>query len=119
MQTAVEANDRHGAHVKSETTAHPAVAVNAEAGAPYSNGGAVASETTVKQLKLQLFQELQRSRHHRDAWRTYWHTLQQFSVAKLSLDEFHDVAETLLTPEASKVHACACRCIERDYVLTL
>uniref|UniRef100_A0AAV1TP78 Uncharacterized protein n=1 Tax=Peronospora matthiolae TaxID=2874970 RepID=A0AAV1TP78_9STRA len=48
----------------------------------------------VLKLKLQLFHRLQRC--NRDAWKQYWRSFQQYLVAKLSLEEFHGLAEELL-----------------------
>ncbi|KAF1330527.1 Visinin protein 1, partial [Globisporangium splendens] len=109
MEMAVEANDRHGARVKLEleaaplaADATPTLAVNTEA-ADNTSGDECTRETDVKTLKLRLFQELQRSRR-RDAWQTYWRALQQYVIAKLSVDELHCVVQTLLTPEAVELH---------------
>ena len=51
----------------------------------------------VLELKLQLFHRLQR--RHRSAWKQYWRSFQRYLVAKLSLDEFHALAEELLGPD--------------------
>ncbi|CAI5731148.1 unnamed protein product [Hyaloperonospora brassicae] len=55
------------------------------------------SRPNVLELKLQLFHRLQR--RHRSAWKQYWRSFQRYLVAKLSLDEFHAVAEELLGPD--------------------
>ncbi|OWZ16220.1 hypothetical protein PHMEG_00010006 [Phytophthora megakarya] len=51
----------------------------------------------VQKLKLQLFHRLQR--RHRDAWKRYWGSFQLYLAAKLSLEEFHSLAEELLGPD--------------------
>uniref|UniRef100_K3X892 Uncharacterized protein n=1 Tax=Globisporangium ultimum (strain ATCC 200006 / CBS 805.95 / DAOM BR144) TaxID=431595 RepID=K3X892_GLOUD len=110
MEMAVEAADRHGARVKLELEAAAAPAADAipppppplraEVAADSADGNERVIETDdVKTLKLRLFQELQRSRQ-RDAWRTYWRALQQYVIAKLSVDELQYTVETLLAPEA-------------------
>lgn len=56
-----------------------------------------APPSAVQKLKLQLFHRLQR--RHRDAWQRYWGAFQQYLAAKLSLEEFHALAEELLGPD--------------------
>ncbi|CAH0493820.1 unnamed protein product [Peronospora farinosa] len=51
----------------------------------------------VQKIKLQLFHCLQR--RHRDAWKHYWSSFHLYMVAKLSLEEFHALAEELLGPD--------------------
>ncbi|CAI5736376.1 unnamed protein product [Peronospora destructor] len=51
----------------------------------------------VQKIKLQLFHRLQRC--HRDAWKKYWGSFQLYVSAKLSLEEFHALAEELLGPD--------------------
>lgn len=51
----------------------------------------------VQKIKLQLFHRLQR--RHRDAWKSYWSAFQLYVAARLSLEEFHALAEELLGPE--------------------
>ncbi|KAG7389544.1 hypothetical protein PHYPSEUDO_010189 [Phytophthora pseudosyringae] len=53
--------------------------------------------SSVQKLKLQLFHRLQR--RHRDAWKRYWGSFQLYLAAKLSLEEFHALAEELLGPD--------------------
>ncbi|KAI9987464.1 hypothetical protein PInf_023503 [Phytophthora infestans] len=53
--------------------------------------------SNVQKLKLQLFHRLQR--RHRDAWKRYWGSFQLYLAAKLSLEEFHSLAEELLGPD--------------------
>ncbi|KAG6955989.1 hypothetical protein JG687_00010857 [Phytophthora cactorum] len=53
--------------------------------------------SNVQKLKLQLFHRLQR--RHRDAWKRYWGSFQLYLAAKLSLEEFHALAEELLGPD--------------------
>ncbi|KAE9341159.1 hypothetical protein PF008_g10761 [Phytophthora fragariae] len=53
--------------------------------------------SNVQKLKLQLFHRLQR--RHRDAWKRYWGSFQLYLAAKLSLEEFHVLAEELLGPD--------------------
>ncbi|KAG7400482.1 hypothetical protein PHYBOEH_005510 [Phytophthora boehmeriae] len=55
------------------------------------------SRLTVQKLKLQLFHRLQR--RHRDSWKRYWGAFQLYLAAKLSLEEFHALAEELLGPD--------------------
>jgi hypothetical protein len=118
MEMAVEAADRHGARVKLELEAAAAPAADAipppppplraEVAADSADGNERVIETDdVKTLKLRLFQELQRSRQ-RDAWRTYWRALQQYVIAKLSVDELQYTVETLLAPEAGTHARCGC-----------
>ncbi|RLN64011.1 hypothetical protein BBJ29_002395 [Phytophthora kernoviae] len=56
-----------------------------------------APRSTVQKLKLQLFHRLQR--RHRDSWKRYWGAFQLYLAAKLSLEEFHALAEELLGPD--------------------
>ncbi|UIZ29271.1 hypothetical protein KXD40_002907 [Peronospora effusa] len=51
----------------------------------------------VQKIKLQLFHCLQR--RHRDAWKHYWSSFHLYMVAKLSLEEFHALADELLGPD--------------------
>ncbi|KAG1685168.1 hypothetical protein DVH05_009714 [Phytophthora capsici] len=53
--------------------------------------------SNLQKLKLQLFHRLQR--RHRDAWKRYWGSFQLYLAAKLSLEEFHALAEELLGPD--------------------
>ncbi|KUF81511.1 hypothetical protein AM587_10017262 [Phytophthora nicotianae] len=53
--------------------------------------------SNVQKLKLQLFHRLQR--RHRDSWKRYWGSFQLYLAAKLSLEEFHALAEELLGPD--------------------
>ncbi|KAL3656854.1 hypothetical protein V7S43_018197 [Phytophthora oleae] len=53
--------------------------------------------SNLQKLKLQLFHRLQR--RHRDAWKRYWGSFQLYLAAKLSLEEFHTLAEELLGPD--------------------
>jgi hypothetical protein len=57
-------------------------------------------EIDLKKLKFELFQELQRT--NKKGWDQYWSAFQQFLLAKISLQEFKQVAESLLTPAKSK-----------------
>ncbi|RLN93217.1 hypothetical protein BBJ28_00009149 [Nothophytophthora sp. Chile5] len=72
----------------------------ATAGTPATGGGEVGPSpppTAVQKLKLQLFHRLQR--RHRDAWKRYWTAFQLYLAARLSLEEFHALAEELLGPD--------------------
>ncbi|KAL4157780.1 hypothetical protein PRNP1_003565 [Phytophthora ramorum] len=74
--------------VAEQSVAEQSVAKRVESATPLS---------TVKKLKLQLFHRLQR--RHRDAWKRYWGAFQLYLAAKLSIEEFHALAEELLGPD--------------------
>lgn len=79
------------------STSTAAADVMSEAPAAAETADASSGGTSVKQLKLRLFQQL--SRRHRHAWPQYWRALQQYLVARLSLDEFQCIAAILLDPD--------------------
>uniref|UniRef100_H3GJZ5 Uncharacterized protein n=1 Tax=Phytophthora ramorum TaxID=164328 RepID=H3GJZ5_PHYRM len=76
-----------------QSVAEQSVAKRVESATPLS---------TVKKLKLQLFHRLQR--RHRDAWKRYWGAFQLYLAAKLSIEEFHALAEELLGPDKLDLH---------------
>ncbi|CAH0517274.1 unnamed protein product [Peronospora belbahrii] len=55
------------------------------------------SLSNVQKMKLQLYHRLQR--RHRNVWKQYWSSFQLFLMAKISLEEFHALAEDFLGPD--------------------
>ncbi|KAI9913322.1 hypothetical protein PsorP6_005744 [Peronosclerospora sorghi] len=71
----------------------------------------------VRKLKLQLFHCLQR--RHCDAWKRYWGSFQLYLVAKLSLEEFHALAEELLGPDKRKRNCGKYLDLHNEFVVAL
>ncbi|GAB9476340.1 Visinin protein 1 [Globisporangium polare] len=100
-----EGSGEGGAVVKAELSPNStaaAVTADVKSEAPSAADASRRNGASAKQLKLRLFQQL--TRRHRHAWPQYWRALQQYLVARLSVDEFQCIVAILLGPDLVELH---------------